>query len=262
MTLTPSDLPQEIQVAIGEIRRLALPPQGMTSEVAVVESASGTFVVKRARHPLFMGWLKEEYRALKALEPLSLPIPEVYRLVEGAPSGGDDCWLLMSHLPGTTLAERLGVERDPDVRRHLARQWGAILRQIHATPAPPTLIPRAATWLDERLQQARFNLQHYPVDGDEALLRSLETYRPPPVIQTLIHGDFTLDNTLVDGDRISGVIDWGGGAYGDPRYDLALALEAKPGVFDDAAEHAAFWDGYGTRIETEAEYFHNLYEFF
>ena len=77
-----------------------------------------------------------------------------------------------------------------------------------------------------------------------------------------IHGDFTLDNTLVDGDCISGVIDWGAGAYGDPRYDLALGLEAEPGVFDDDAEHAAFWDGYGARIETESEYFHNLYEYF
>lgn len=262
MTRIPSDLPQEFRTFLGEIRRLVLPPQGMTSEVAVVESASGTFVVKRARHPLFIGWLREEYRALKALKRLALPIPQAYQLVERAASEGDDCWLLMSHLPGMTLALRLSIERDPSVRLHIARAWGATLRQIHAAPAPLELVPHAPTWLDDQLQQARFNLQHYPVDGDEALLRSLETHRPPPVPQTLIHGDFTLDNTLVDGDRISGVIDWGAGAYGDPRYDLALALEAKPGVFDDDAEHAAFWDGYGTRIETEAEYFHNLYEFF
>jgi aminoglycoside phosphotransferase (APT) family kinase protein len=262
MTRTPSDLPQEFRTFLREIRRLVLPPQGMTSEVTVVESASGTFVVKRAHHPLFMSWLREEYRALKALEPLSLQIPHAYQLIERTASEGDDCWLLMSHLPGTTLAQRLSVERDPDLRRHIARQWGATLRQIHAAPAPLELVPRAPTWLDDRLQQARFNLEHYPVDGDEALLRSLERHRPAPVPPTLIHGDFTLDNTLVDGDRISGVIDWGAGAYGDPRCDLALGLEAEPGVFDDDAEHAAFWDGYGGRIATEAEYFHNLYEFF
>ena len=262
MPLTPSDLPDEIRATVGEIRQLVLPPQGMTSEVAVVESRTGRCVVKRAWHPLYMRWLREEYRVLTALEPLSLPIPHPYQLVERTTSDGDECWLVMSYLPGTPLAHTLDVERDPGFRLHIVRQWGAILRQIHATPAPPELAPRAATWLDERLQQARYNLAHYAVDGDDALLRSLEARRPPMVPQTLIHGDFTLDNTLVDGDRIAGVIDWSGGAWGDPRHDLALALQPEPGVFDSDAEREAFWDGYGVRIETEAEYFLGLDEFF
>ncbi len=262
MPLTPSDLPDEVRASLGEIRQMVLPPQGMTSEVAVVESGTGRYVVKRARHPLYMRWLREEYRILKVLDPLSLPIPHAYQFVERTTSDGDECWLLMSYLPGTTLAQVLGVERDPDLRVHIARQWGAILRQIHATPVPAELAPRAATWLDERLQQARFNLAHYPVDGDDALLRSLEARRPPLVPQTLIHGDFTLDNTLVDGDKIAGVIDWSGGAWGDPRHDLALALQPEPGVFDSDVERAAFWEGYGARIETEVEYFLGLDEFF
>ncbi len=262
MSLTPPEFPDEVRASLGVIMRLVLPPQGMTSEVAVVESGTGRCVVKRARHPLYMHWLREEYRVLKVLEPLSFPIPRAYQLVEHTSSAGDECWLVMSYLPGTPLAHTLGVERDPDLRVHIARQWGAILRQIHATPAPVELAPRAATWLDERLQQARFNLAHYPVDGDDALLRSLEARRPPPVPQTLIHGDFTLDNTLVDGDKIAGVIDWSGGACGDPRHDLALALQPEPGVFDSDAERAAFWEAYGARIETEAEYFLGLDEFF
>ena len=262
MPLTPSDLPDEVRATVGEIRQLVLPPQGMTSEVAVVESETGRCVVKRARHPLYVRWLREEYHVLKVLEPLSLPIPYAHRLIERTSSTGDECWLVMSYLPGTPLAHALGLERDPDLRLHIVRQWGAILRQIHATPAPPELSPRAATWLDERVQQARYNLAHYPVDGDDALLRSLEACRPPPVPQALIHGDFTLDNTLVDGDKIAGVIDWSGGAWGDPRHDLALALRPESGVFDSDAEHAAFWHGYGARVEIEAEYFLDLDEFF
>ncbi len=128
MPLTPSDLPDEVRASLGEIRQLVLPPQGMTSEVAVVESWTGRYVVKRARHPLYMHWLREEYRVLKVLEPLSLPIPRAYQLVERTSSNGDECWLLMSYLPGTPLAHTLGVERDPDLRVHIARQWGAILR--------------------------------------------------------------------------------------------------------------------------------------
>lgn len=262
MTFTPSEIPDEIRTAIGKVQRLVLPAQGMTSEVAVVESASGTFVVKCARQPLFMNWLKQEYGVLKALEPLRLPVPQAHVFVERSASKGSDCWLLMSHVPGTSLDQHLRVERDTNLRLHIARQWGTILRQIHTAPAPPMLAPRTATWLDDQLQQARFNLDHYACDGDDVLLRALEAKRPPPVDQLLIHGDFTLNNTLIEGDRISGVIDWSGGAYGDPRYDLSLALEVKPGIFGTDAEITAFWDGYGSPIEIEFEYFHNLYEFF
>ena len=220
MPLTPSDLPDEIRATVGEIRQLVLPPQGMTSEVAVVESRTGRCVVKRAWHPLYMRWLREEYRLLTALEPLSLPIPHPYQLVERTTSDGDECWLVMSYLPGTTLAHTLDVERDPDLREHIVRQWGAILRQIHATPAPPELAPRSATWLDERLQQARYNLAHHAVDGDDALLHSLEARRPPLVPQTLIHGELYPSNVLVDPPRVCPV-DWEMAAIGPGVIDLA-----------------------------------------
>ncbi len=54
MPLTTFDLPDEVRASLREIRQLVLPPQGMTSEVAVVESWTGRYVVKRARHPLYM----------------------------------------------------------------------------------------------------------------------------------------------------------------------------------------------------------------
>jgi aminoglycoside phosphotransferase (APT) family kinase protein len=35
----------------------------------------------------------------------------------------------------------------------------------------------------------------------------------------LIHGDLGAEHVLVDGDRITGVIDWGDAAIGDPAVD-------------------------------------------
>jgi aminoglycoside phosphotransferase (APT) family kinase protein len=37
---------------------------------------------------------------------------------------------------------------------------------------------------------------------------------------------------LVEDNEISGIIDWSGGAFGDPRYDIALATQPKPEAFN------------------------------
>jgi hypothetical protein len=40
----------------------------------------------------------------------------------------------------------------------------------------------------------------------------------------VVHWDFTRDNVLVDGDRLTGVIDWGGTRSGDRLFDLATLV--------------------------------------
>jgi len=42
-----------------------------------------------------------------------------------------------------------------------------------------------------------------------------------PEERHLLHGDLHFDNLLSDGERITGVIDWGNALYGDPLYDAA-----------------------------------------
>lgn len=42
-----------------------------------------------------------------------------------------------------------------------------------------------------------------------------------PQDRAVLHGDYGYDNVLTDGDRITGVVDWGSIAYGDPLYDVA-----------------------------------------
>ena len=44
----------------------------------------------------------------------------------------------------------------------------------------------------------------------------------------VIHNDLLYDNVLVDGDRISGVLDWGNSMYGDYLYDAAWLLYCQP----------------------------------
>lgn len=91
------------------------------------------------------------------------------------------------------------------------------------------------------------------------------TNKPNPITETLIHGEFTIDNVLVKASEIVGVIDWGGGAFGDPRYDVSLAIRPKPRLFEDQADVDIFFKGYGAKNITDEDFTYfaeGLYEFF
>ena len=170
----------------------------------------------------------------------------------------------MDCLPGTSLCTALQGNLAPATRLRLLRAFGQVLAVIHATPVPFDLTRADRPWLDRMLDAAAYNLAHYHVDGSAELLERLQRDRPADVPATLIHGDFTLDNVLVAGDAVSGVIDWSGGDRGDPRYDIALAIRPEPEAFGHQADVEAFFEGYGSRplSDDEYRYFNGLYEFF
>ena len=74
----------------------------------------------------------------------------------------------------------------------------------------------------------------------------------------------TVDNVLVHNGKVTGIIDWSGGAFGDSRYDVSLAIRPKPHVFEWDTDKLCFFEGYGENILTKGdyEYFINLYEYF
>lgn len=51
---------------------------------------------------------------------------------------------------------------------------------------------------------------------------------PWPGPRVWVHGDLLPGNVLVDGGRLSGVIDWGGACVGDPAVDVMLAWAMPP----------------------------------
>jgi aminoglycoside phosphotransferase (APT) family kinase protein len=257
------EIPRPIRAALEPITSIAFPAQGMTSQVALIESAGVRWVVKRADRPPFHDWLTQEYRVLQALGTTGLPAPVVLVLVTRAGGVGPDHWLLMSYLPGETLEARLQANPPPEIRRHLLMSFGALLGRIHRLPAPAVLA-RDEPWVELRLKEAAYNVAHYPVDGSHELLEQLRQTRPRPVAPTVIHGDFTLDNVLVTDDEVTGVIDWSQGAIGDPRHDLSVCTQQKAGAFQYPDDLEAFYAGYGgTRLEAdEREYFLGLDEFF
>lgn len=264
LPIPQQEIPQEILNELGAVGDITFPRQGHTSDVGIIDSEQGRVVLKRTKGKLYTDWLKRESFILQCLSRTKLRVPKVRRfLLQEEEHQEIQGWLLMECLSGETVRRILTDEHDPSARYDILFDFGKSLHELHATPCPDEL-KRGGKWLDHMLIEAEFHLEHHEVDGSPALLNRLKTAKPAEVRQTLIHGDFTIDNVLIHGGRISGMIDWSGAAFGDPRYDVALAIRPKPHIFQTNQDLQAFFDGYGGDISNgEYDYFANgLYAFF
>jgi aminoglycoside phosphotransferase (APT) family kinase protein len=257
------EIPHEIKEYVNHINSIWFPRQGYTSNVGIIENNRGLYALKRTKGELFCSWLKREISVLNCLaNETKLPIPKVKKFVEQKQNS--QCWALIEFIEGQTLRIALNHEKNREKRREMIYNFGEILSQIHSTPCPNGLIYEQP-WFDQMLIQAEFNLKNYKVDGTKELLEKIKKNKPNNYKQTLIHGDYTIDNVLVSNGEITGVIDWGGGAYGDPRYDMSLAIRPKPNIFENGLDKQFFFEGYGEKVIDNKvyDYFVNgLYEFF
>lgn len=140
--------------------------------------------------------------AMVAAGHAGLPVGEILRR---AHHGGSDI-LLSSWLPGTTVLEAL--RQEPGRAHRLGQLMGEAQRTLHELPAPADL-PGVPAWhghaLDARASKG-------PVTSD---------HLGPPVGGALLHLDWHPLNILVDGDKVSGVVDWVNARAGHPLLDVA-----------------------------------------
>ncbi|MEK4052146.1 phosphotransferase [Paenibacillus sp. FSL F4-0087] len=255
------DLPIEIIEQIGKVQRITFPRQGHTSIVAILDTPDKKYVIKKTENDLYNEWLSEEYKVLQSLYHTGLPVPRAHSYhVENKSR-----WLLMDYIDGISLREFLSKEPDLKDKEKAIFNFGLCLKKIHECSCPIELLKNDNPWLDTMLNKAEHNLTHFAVDGTEELLKRLKEVRPKPIDNTLIHGDFTIDNVLVNEGNIVGVIDWSGAANGDPRYDLALAIRPKYNAFDNNRDKEIFFNAYGKLRITDEEYNYfedGVYSFF
>jgi aminoglycoside phosphotransferase (APT) family kinase protein len=64
-----------------------------------------------------------------------------------------------------------------------------------------------------------------------------------PWIPVFIHGDLQVDHVFVEGDVVTGVLDWSEASPGDGLLDLATLTLGHPEHLDDVV------DGYGTAVD-------------
>ncbi|HWI63205.1 MAG TPA: aminoglycoside phosphotransferase family protein [Symbiobacteriaceae bacterium] len=233
------DLPVEVHAALGRIDRVEQPEQGRCNLLQILHTESGSYVLKAARGRYRVRELWAEHAAMELLHGSAVPVPRSLLFVEM----GDEAVQLRELVGGTPLKHVLrGAERR-DGLMAMARTLAA----IHLLPGPGGWT--WSDWTDGALAAAERNMragaidleEDFPDDPPEAVLAWLHANRPAPGAVTLLHGDYRPKNLLWEAGRISGVIDWAFADYGDPYYDLGIAVAyTAPG-----AEREQFLRDYG-----------------
>lgn len=143
--------------------------------------------------------------ALDACADAGLPAPRIETAgeFEGLPA------LVMSWCPGKPLLS--AIESRPWLTWRLGRLFGNAQARVHAVAPPGELLANApGDWA------ARAGERHIALSEHVLSLR--------PSTSSLIHMDFHPLNLIVEGNTLTGIIDWSGAAAGDRRADLARTV--------------------------------------
>lgn len=172
--------------------------------------------------------LEAEFRTYRLLGEHPLPTPRVHgcESSEDTPFGGP--FFTMEFRPGSApnvwrAPDRAALEADWSGGRGVATDFVDTLATVHQLPVESlsdVLETRDFAASVDRWQELyeSVRLVRDPiVEEAYAWVRSRE---PEPVAPRLVHGDYRIGNCLLDGGRISAVIDWELAYVGDPRFDL------------------------------------------
>ncbi len=187
------------------------------------------------RLPRVRGWasdLEKELQWLPSLAPqlpLAVPVP----VASGVPGQGfPHPWAIYRWLDGETLTTA-GVSDERRAAADIGR-FVAALRSIDQAGAP---VSTRDTPLVERDHDARSAIKSLRGDVDTyAVTAAWEVSLEAPAwdgAPVWTHGDLLPTNLLVQGGRLSAVVDWGNAGIGDSAVDVIPAWTVLSGVGRD-----------------------------
>jgi aminoglycoside phosphotransferase (APT) family kinase protein len=151
--------------------------------------------------------------------------------------------LALAALPGTALG-RLGQPSAASPSAWAAA--GAVVRRVHDAPLPPWPGRSLDDVASELEEECAWLLANEVLPG-ELVSRNREVaeaaLRPWPPAFT--HGDRQVAHVFVDGDEVTGVIDWSEAGPGDALYDLASLTLGHPEHLGDVVA------GYGKDVDLD-----------
>lgn len=210
---------------------------GMSNLTYVVSSAAGEAVLRRPPTGSVLPTAHDmvrEHRVITALAETAVPVPRTLYLctdpdVLGAP------FYVMEKVEGVIASRQLpaGFAESAADRRALA--WGLIdvLADLHAVD--PAAVGLSGFGRPEGFMQRQVRrwTRQWDASRDrerpdlDRLAEELAGSVPASPTGPIVHGDYRLDNCLLDPDRpgrINAVLDWEMSTLGDPLADLGLLL--------------------------------------
>ena len=224
------------------VRSLRLLAEGWDNAVWV---ANERYAFRFPRRRIAIPGVELELELLPKLAPL-LPLPVPDPVFRGWPADGYP-WPFFGGelLPGR---ETCDAELDDDTRLEIALQLAPFLRALHTLDLdePLPLDANARADMTVRVPLAREQLAGlerlglWPAPPLVGRLLDTAERLAPTELPAVVHGDLHFRHVLVEGRRVTGVIDWGDLCRSDPAIDLPLLWGFVP-----PEGRAAFLDAYG-----------------
>jgi len=179
--------------------------------------------------------MAREFRWLSAVHPVFPLAPRAYLLCDDLSVVGS-IFYVMERRHGIVVRheEPPQIKDRPDMRRRVGRALVDALADLHAIDIgaaglshlgkPAGFVERQVRGWTERWHRSQTTAL-LEMDGLAAWL--VEKLPPNPAQPTIVHGDFKLDNLMLDADdpaRLVAVFDWEMSALGDPLVDLGILL--------------------------------------
>jgi aminoglycoside phosphotransferase (APT) family kinase protein len=174
-----------------------------------------------------------EHRVMSALTATTVPVPKMVALctddaVIGVP------FYIMDRIPGLVLrtTEQVQALAEP-VRHSLGGRLVDTLADLHDVDYEAVGLGdlgRPDGYLQRQIdrwarQYEKIKIRELP--NVPAIVSALRASRPASSLSSIVHGDYRLDNVIVDAAdpaRIAGVLDWEMATLGDPLADLATLV--------------------------------------
>lgn len=207
---------------------------GKSNLTYLVSDGTSDYVVRRPPlgHVLATAHdMSREYTVMAALAPTEVPVPHMLATctdpdVIGAP------FYVMEKVDGTPYGRArqltpLGAERT----RAITEQMVDTLATLHSVDFEAVGLSdfgRPDGYLERQVSRWKKQLTastSRELPGMDELIAQLDASIPAASDGTIVHGDYRLDNLLVDdSDTIAAVLDWEMSTLGDPLTDVAVLL--------------------------------------
>lgn len=201
------------------------------------------------RREIVVAGTEREIAVLPNLAPL-LPVAVPEPLYVGRPSDVYPWPFFGSRLlPGQETSD---AALDAEDRLAIALELAGFLRTLHGVeldePLPLDISRRAD--MSARVPQARETLAAisglWRAPSSVASILDEAQGLPPAELNSVVHGDLHFRQVLVDGRRVTGVVDWVDVCRSDPAIDVSLLWS-----FLEPSQRPAFIEAYGDLTEEQ-----------
>lgn len=198
--------------------------------------------------------MAREYTVVAALGDTAVPVAPVVTMsdddaVLGAP------FQLVEYVPGRVVRTRRDLDQlgDKHVIESCADALVRVLTDLHAVDPDAVGLGgfgKPSGYLERQVRRwgSQWDLVRLPDDPRDADLHRLHSALAESVPQqsraSIVHGDYRIDNTILDADdptRVRAVLDWEMSTLGDPLSDAALMCVYRDPSLDLIIDVQAAW---------------------